>query len=122
MSQLNVMIPAYNNDTHHINIKNRQNDIWHNATGRYAGCRSFNCYAECHYFDCRFADCHGALQIACTLQMVTVSMRVNTKDERLVLTGTCLTVRIGNRQYYCLLNHTQIFFILAVNYRLSFVH
>jgi hypothetical protein len=45
-----------------------------------------------------------------------------TRDEQLVLTGACLTEQIGNRRYYHLLNRLQIFFILAVNYCLSFVH
>jgi hypothetical protein len=44
------------------------------------------------------------------------------RDEQLALTSTCLMVQIGNRRYYHLLNNIQIFFILAVNYHLSFVH
>jgi len=32
------------------------------------------------------------------------------RDEQLVLTGTCLTVQFGNRQYYHILNCIHIFF------------
>jgi hypothetical protein len=34
---------------------------------------------------------------------------IHSKDERLVLTSTCLMIQIGNRQYYHLLNHTDFF-------------
>ncbi len=51
-----------------------------------------------------------------------IHLVIQGRDEWLVLTGTCLTVWISNRCKYCYLNNIHIFFILAVNYHLSFVH
>ncbi len=33
----------------------------------------FNCNAECHYAECRFDDCHGALFVSEILNMALIS-------------------------------------------------